>query len=169
MKPVVKKNEPIKMSMAGGNLEVELNGKDVGQLYKSLFGVADKAVFNMMLTQITQTMPARFTKDDKHNFPMAILNDIAPQDSLEAMLAVQMLATHTLSLEMMGRAMLSEQTPDGVTENVNRATKLQRTFVQQLEALQKKRNKGQIIQVQHVNVEAGGQAVVGNVNTGGGK
>lgn len=86
----------------------------------------------------------------------------------EAMLAAQMLATHSLSMEMSARAALENQTPEGINDNRNRATKLQRVFIKQMDALQKKRNKGQVIQVQHVNVESGGQAVVGNVSIKGG-
>lgn len=168
MKAVMKKSDPFKVRMVDGNIEVEMKGEDIGQLYTSMFGVEDEAVFDVLLRQVIQAMPARYTKDDKGNFMIAMLQEIKPQDGLEAMLVTQMLATHSLSLEMMYRATLPKQTDEGVHVNVNRATKLQRTFVQQLEALQKKRNKGQVIQVQHVNVGPGGQAVVGNVTTGGG-
>jgi len=167
MKTVVKKNDPVKVKMVDGNLEVDLKGGDVGELYTSMFGIEEKIVFDIMLIQVIQAMPARYTKDDAGNFVIAMLQDIKPQDGLEAMLVTQMLATHSLSLEMMYRASLPKQTDEGVRVNINRATKLQRTFAQQLESLQKKRNKGQVIQVQHVNVEPGGQAVVGNVSTGG--
>lgn len=49
--------------------------------------------------------------------------------------------------------------------------KLARTFATQMEALRKHRNGGkQTVTVQHVNVEDGGQAIVGNVaHEGGGK
>jgi hypothetical protein len=47
--------------------------------------------------------------------------------------------------------------------------KLARTYSMQMETLRKHRNGGkQTVTVQHVNVEGGGQAVVGNVQTGGG-
>ena len=47
--------------------------------------------------------------------------------------------------------------------------KLARTFTRQVEALKKYRSTGeQTIRVQHVNVSDGGQAIVGNVQTGGG-
>lgn len=48
--------------------------------------------------------------------------------------------------------------------NTNRATKLMRTFTAQVEALQKLRGKGQqTVRVEHVTVNAGGQAIVGHV------
>jgi hypothetical protein len=44
---------------------------------------------------------------------------------------------------------------------------LSRTYAAQMAALGKHRNKGkQTVTVQHVNVEGGGQAIVGNVQTG---
>ena len=46
--------------------------------------------------------------------------------------------------------------------------KLCRTYSAQMEALRKHRNGGkQTVVVQHVNVNDGGQAIVGNVETGG--
>ena len=52
--------------------------------------------------------------------------------------------------------------------NINQANKLMRTFTAQIEALNKYRTKGkQKITVQHVNVNEGGQAIVGDVKGGG--
>ena len=46
--------------------------------------------------------------------------------------------------------------------------KLARTFTTQVEALKRYRSRGQqTITVEHVTVNAGGQAIVGNVETGG--
>ena len=47
--------------------------------------------------------------------------------------------------------------------------KLARTYSMQMETLRKHRNGGkQTVRVERVTVESGGQAVVGNVQTGGG-
>ena len=100
---------------------------------------------------------------------LAMLCGINPQDELEGALAAQMVAIHYASLEMMRRAMHENQTVEGTNEAINRAVKLSRTFALQMEVLQKYRTKGQqMIQVQHVQVNEGGQAIVGNVKTGGG-
>jgi len=94
---------------------------------------------------------------------------IEPKDTIESLLAAQMVATHNMAMEFSKRAMLSGQHPDAVNANVNRVTKLMRTFTTQVEALKKYRTGGkQTIQVQHVNVNEGGQAVVGNIQGGGG-
>ena len=104
------------------------------------------------------------------NATMAAILETDPQDSTELMLATQMALVHNMALEMSRRAMLSEQTFEGVESNVNRAIKLMRTYTTQVEALNKYRNKGkQQITVKHqnVNVNDGGQAVIGDINQGG--
>jgi len=159
--------KPIIKAIDGG-IAVEASADDysIEAVQKSLVGVSGHEAFNKLLNQATSTAKGD-TPDDKLNSIMPLLLDIAPKDSLEGMLAVQMLATHNMAMEMAGRAMYSEQTVDGVDMNINRSTKLMRTFTTQLETLQKYRNKGkQTIQVQHVTVNDGGQAVVGNIAGG---
>jgi hypothetical protein len=103
------------------------------------------------------------------NAALASIIEIDPKDSIELMLASQMTATHALAMEMSRRAMDGEQTLDGVDKNINFTNKLMRTFSTQVEALNKYRTKGQQkITVQHVNVNNGGQAVIGDVKPGGG-
>ena len=52
--------------------------------------------------------------------------------------------------------------------SINRANRLLRTFVAQVEALKKHRSKGeQHCTVEHVHVHSGGPAVVGAVTTAG--
>ena len=81
------------------------------------------------------------------------------------MLVGQMLQVNTAIEKCMGLAFLKDQTAYGKELNANLATKLQRTFVAQIEALQKLRGKGgQKMTVEHVHVHEGGQAIVGNVN-----
>jgi len=99
---------------------------------------------------------------------LAMHQGIEPKDTIESLLAAQMVATHNMAMEYSKRAMVSGQHPDDVNANINRVTKLMRTLTTQVEALNKYRTGGkQTIQVQHVNVNEGGQAVVGNVQGGG--
>ena len=82
--------------------------------------------------------------------------------------AIQMVGIHAMSMEMMRRSMISDQSFDGVNSGVNRISKLTKTFISQLEALNKHRGKGQQkMTVAHVHVNEGGQAVIGNVARGG--
>jgi hypothetical protein len=86
---------------------------------------------------------------------------------MEVMLCSQLVALHSQSMDFLRRGMLPEQTCDGVDRNVNRATKLLRTFATMAECLRTYRGGGQQrVTVEHVTVQAGGQAIVGTVNKG---
>ena len=85
------------------------------------------------------------------------------------MMAAQLLATHNATRECYRRAMIAEQTLEGRREKLNQANKLSRTYATLIEALNRHRGKGQQkVTVEHVHVHAGGQAVVGMVETPGG-
>lgn len=94
---------------------------------------------------------------------LATVEGLGLKDELEAMLAVQMVATHALGMRMMERAAAAKNWGESQLA-CNFANKLMRTFAAQTEALAKLRRDGeQIVRVEHVNVLPGGQAVVGNV------
>jgi len=97
------------------------------------------------------------------------LAGIAPKDELEGMMAAQLIAAHSATMECYRRAMLAEQSFEGRREALSHANKLSRTFAMLLDALNRHRGKGQQkVTVEHVHVHAGGQAVVGAVATQGG-
>jgi hypothetical protein len=99
---------------------------------------------------------------------VAGLIGIGPRDELEGMLAAQLIACHSASMECYRRAMHGEQTFEGRKENLSQANKLSRTYATLLEALNRHRGKGQQkVTVEHVHVHEGGQAIVGNVEGGG--
>jgi len=105
----------------------------------------------------------------KQNAAFSILTDMKPRDSVEAMMITQMIAVHEMALLASERALITEQPDEFVGKNINRAAKLFRTYAALVEALTKYRNKGkQQITVQHVSVNDGGQAIVGDVTQGGG-
>lgn len=102
------------------------------------------------------------------NAALAVVAAAQPANEMEALLAVQMYATHDLSMEMMRRAKKAGDLRS-MTEFGALATKLSRTMTAQIEALGKLRRGGeQTVRVEHVHVYEGGQAVVGVVNQGGG-
>lgn len=90
-------------------------------------------------------------------------------NSLEKMLAHQMAAIHHASMQMVYRANLI-QDPALAAKTLNSAMKGFSAYQGGIGALRQLRgNQQQHIVVQHVNVSAGGQAMVGTVNTRGGK
>jgi hypothetical protein len=109
------------------------------------------------------------TKEKQYGATIAALVGIGPKDELEGMMAAQLIAAHNAAMECYRRAMIGEQTFEGRRESLNQANKLSRTYATLLDALNKHRGKGQQkVTVEHVNVNQGGQAIVGTVETGGG-
>jgi len=99
-----------------------------------------------------------------------LYESLEPADGAEGMLAMQMVGAHDSALECLKRAAISNQTFAGRDTTLKHAQKLMALYVQQLAALDKRRGKGQQkVTVEYVNVEAGGQAIVGNVEAGAAK
>jgi ABC-type branched-subunit amino acid transport system substrate-binding protein len=86
----------------------------------------------------------------------------------EAMLSVQMIGVHNAAVNFMVDATSPNQTFEGKDANVFRTTRLMRLFNEQLEAMAKLKGKTtqQRVVVEHVHVNAGGQAIVGAVTAG---
>lgn len=99
---------------------------------------------------------------------MGVIRSVAPRDGLESMLATQMGAIHAATMMLARRLNLV----DNITQQdaAERAlNKLARTYAMQMETLKRYRTSGQQkVTVEHVTVNAGGQAIVGAVETGGG-
>lgn len=133
------------------------------------FGSASPDFQGYAIAQLLGVLPGKQKSDDYLflvNSALAMLSAIGPRDELEAMLAVQMVAAHHAAMEMTGSAIRTDRVDFKQTYG-GLATKFQRTFIAQLEALGRHRRGGKQI-VEHVHVNAGGQAVIaGTVNTGG--
>src|SRR4051794_29094530 len=142
--------------------------------FKQLGG-SDSDHFNQQLAN--QTLATLWTansdeeqRNNQYLAATAALIGAKPQDELEGMLVSQMIAVHNASMETFRRAMLPEQGFEVWKAQVNAAGKLSRTYATLLEVLDRHRGKGQpqVVRVERVTVEAGGQAIVGAVTQGGG-
>ena len=78
---------------------------------------------------------------DRITAALVALKEIAPQDGMEGMLAVQMVATHEAAMECFRRAMLSDQSLKGYDMNLKHAEKLTRIYREQMQALQHNRRE----------------------------
>ena len=167
------RSTPPKFKVEKGNPQnIQIEGKSCIDQAMNLVGLAeatgatDLDLVKHLINQSSSVVPGTADRAAKSNAVVAALHGIRPQNELEGLLAVQMVACHNMALECANRAMLPDQTSDGVYTNVNRVTKLMRTFTAQVEALQKLRGKTsqQKVTVEHVHVNKGGQAIVGAVN-----
>src|SRR3954447_9698037 len=97
------------------------------------------------------------------------MGGIPPADPLEGMLAAQMVAVHEAAMEAFRRAALAEQTFAGREAGLKYGAKLSRVCAAMVETLDRHRGKGQpqVVRVERVTVEAGGQAIVGVAQGGG--
>ena len=133
------------------------------------FATGDTDLINHLLGQLAATVPYGERGGISNvNFVAAALHSIVARDGLEVLLSIQMIGVHNLAMEFLKRAAFKEQTEFGLDANVNRATRFLQTFAKQMEVLKAYRSKGeQKVEVEHVHVHRGGQAIVGAVTHGG--
>ena len=95
-----------------------------------------------------------------------------PKDEVEGMLCSRMIVLHQAYMGEMSIILDHKNTRPQSDSATNRATKLMRLYNETLETLMRYRRKGEqkvVVQHNHVNVNNGGQAMVGSqVNQGGG-
>jgi hypothetical protein len=97
----------------------------------------------------------------------AVLDGAQPQNEIEAMLVIQMAITHALAMKKADTFNRVETLPQQDSAGLA-LTRLNRTFIMQVEALGSLRRGGkQKMTVEHVHVHSGGQAIVGNVTQAG--
>lgn len=149
--------------------KIELAQKDA---VCRIFGTSDATQANALLSHCLKPLKSDEASDehpgnDERTFMLSVIRDLAPRDAVERMLTVQMAATHVATIRA-GRWMATSDNLPQVQAHYAGFNKLARTFAAQVEALRKYRTGGeQRVTVQHVNVSDGGQAIVGNVTTGG--
>ena len=127
--------------------------------------------FSFAVTMFSQAISAisPLNEMDPH-FVRAVavaMGDFKPRDTVEGMMAVQIVSLHFQIQKMMEKSTASPFI-DSQNSYLNMATKLMKVFSAQLEMFRKYRQKGeQRMIVEHVNVHSGGQAIVGHVQTKG--
>jgi hypothetical protein len=140
--------------------------------YKKATGSANPLLQQHLLNQTycALWLADELTEDEKMTrfiSAISMLEGIEPKDGTEGMLATQMVGTHNAAMECLRRAMLQGQSFEGRDQNLKHATKLLSICARQIEVLDKHRGKGQQkVTVEYVNVESGGQAVVGHIESG---
>ena len=158
--------EPLQLAMKWDENKPELALVEL----QEASGTCSYELFSGLLGQTSNA--SGLTTPDKAQLLMAVfrnMSEIAPQDFIEGMLASQMIAAHNNLMYCLNAANNPEQYFDTRVSYMSLANKFMRTFTNQIEALNKHRGKGQQkVIVEHVHVNAGGQAIVGNVTKKGG-
>lgn len=162
------RKEPMGVKVTGSSEDghdVILSTKDA---LEKIFGTHHPEMAKALLSHCLKVLRANeasdeFGSSDERGFMLSAVAEIRPRDTFERMLAVQMASTHVAMIRS-GQWLANSDRVDQVQAHYNGYTKLARAYVSQMEALRKHRTGGrQTVTVQHVNVEDGGQAIVGNV------
>ena len=106
-------------------------------------------------------------RDGRIGAAVAALAGFAPRDEVEGMLAGQAVALHAAAMECLRRAMIPEQPAEIASKLRRDGANLARAAVEMTEAIERRRGKGprQVVRVERVVVQEGGQAIVGAVST----
>ena len=137
-------------------------------LLMEALGSTDRDFVAGFVCQLTNINGDKLEEDSmtRLNFILSVIRGIKPKDQIEAMLAAQMAAVHASTMNFFRNLGESKELEyrDSAERTVN---KLMRTFTTQMEALKRYRTGvQQTVNVQHVNVNDGGQAIVGNISQG---
>lgn len=168
--------KPFKIELVeteNGKISPSFDKNSISGSLDDLFTNATGAIdSDLALTLIIQTClassPDKKSSQKSMNASIAAMTEIGPRDAAEGLLITQMVAIHNQSMAMM-RKVHDLDRIEQIEKYLNLVTKLQRTFIAQMEALNKHRRKGQQkVIVEHVNVNEGGQAIVGSVSHMGG-
>jgi hypothetical protein len=94
-----------------------------------------------------------------------MIEGFAPQNEVEAALAMQMGCTHLATMSVLGRLGPAAGTEAHACRFAAAAARLTRAFTLQFEAYRRLRHGGdQYVRVEHVHINEGAQAVIGNVH-----
>ncbi len=136
-------------------------------LLKQLSGVQQENFLNTLLPDLVVNFDDIREPSAKYKAAIEALEAMQPQDVHELMLCIQILALHRQGMNYMYK--LSQSEGAFAERCLNASVKLLRLHGEKLEALNRYRRKGhQTVKVEHVHVHQGAQAVIGNIQTGGG-
>lgn len=161
-----------------GKLEVgpEHNAEGWSALLKETLGTRSNSFSEVILEQVELACRDRGHREPSaqvDNYALAIFGAIDPQDEWEALMAANIIGSHTMAMEMLGKARHAD-TREGLGFYVAQHSKLTKSVRTLTETLNKHRSGGkQQVIVRHVYINGnavvgdGAQAVFGQLNGGG--
>jgi hypothetical protein len=137
-----------------------------GRLKKTLGTTSSDFVdASLYQLQAAARLPNSGISEIAMNGALAMIEAAAPRNEIEAALAVQMACTHSAAMSVLARfsrAVIDRQ----VIPLASAAARLLRAYSVQVEAVRRLRHGGdQYVRVEHVHINDGAQAVIGNVQT----
>ena len=135
---------------------------------KRALGTTSSAFVNSSLAQLQAAarLPGSGISEIALNAALAMIEAAAPSDEIEGALAVQMACTHTAAMAVLARLGGGHGSERRVAALGSAAARLLRAYSIQVEVLRRLRHGGQqYVRVEHVHINEGGQAVIGNVKS----
>jgi hypothetical protein len=121
----------------------------------------------MFQLQAAAQLPCSGISEIAVNSALAYIEAVAPEDEVQAALAVQMACTHSAAMAVLARLGGGHGIARNVVARATAAARLLRVYAEQVEVLRRlRRGPDQVIRIERVDVHDGGQAVVGVVRTG---
>jgi hypothetical protein len=163
-----KKAPNISVEMVNGKAQITIGEKGEPEERLKLMaavGTYDLDFLGPLISQVGNAVSVKGEmREDSLQFVISFIKSIEPESEIETMLAAQMAAVHICAMDASRRYLWAENLNQ--KDSAERAlTKLTRTFTTQMEALKRHRAKAQqVVRVERVNVESGGQAIVGDVS-----
>ncbi|OAF17580.1 hypothetical protein [Bradyrhizobium neotropicale] len=154
-----------KIKLSRRKISIDHPDQEAGErLLADALGAVDRDALQGILKQLVRASTIG-QNPDKANlaFMISMMKSIGPKDSIEAMLAAQMVSVHVTAMRCAYRLACADDIPrqDSAARALGR---LMRVFPAQVEALSRYRNNGErAITVQNLSVQDGGKAIVGNV------
>jgi hypothetical protein len=136
------------------------------QRLKNAFGTASSAFVEASLCQLIKAarLPGSGISEIAVNASLAFIEGTKPQGEIECALVMQMACTHTAAMSVLGTFAGAYGYGRDVPLKASAAARLMRAYATQVETLRRLRNGGsQFVRVEHVYVNEGGQAIIGNV------
>jgi hypothetical protein len=137
---------------------------------KKALGTTSSDFVNASLLQLQAAaqLPSGEISETATNAALALIEAAAPRNEIEGALAVQMACTHAATMSVLARFRCGGGSERRVVALTTAAARLMRAYAAQVETLRRLRHGGdQYVRVEHVHVNDGGQAVIGNVKTAG--
>jgi hypothetical protein len=119
---------------------------------------------SLLQLQAAARSPYGTVSETAINASLAMVQAAAPRDELEGALAVQMACAHMAAMAVLGKLDSGFGTERRIAALGSTAARLMKAYTMQMEVLRRMRCGGQqFVRVEHVHINDGGQAVIGNV------
>jgi hypothetical protein len=119
---------------------------------------------SLLQLQAAARLPCGGLSELALNAALAMIESAAPRDEMEAALVIQMACTHAATMSVLARLGGGHGTERRVAALGSAAARLLRAYSAQVEVFRRLRHGGQQhVRVEHVHINDGGQAIIGNV------